>query len=91
MAKQVNVCSDWHGSAQENFTWINQNTLPVTVTQLPNSTWPFSLASGFSVPGKGVGGPGQLNCSLLNLPNNTYPYNVDGCITGGQAKNVTIP
>ncbi len=91
MAKQVNVCSDWNGSAKESFEFVNHNTTPVTVNQLPKTIWPFSLPPGFSVPGKTASGPGKKPCSLLDLPDNPYPYEVDGCITEGQSKTVTIP
>jgi hypothetical protein len=91
MAKQVNVCSDWNGNANENFDFVNHSTSAVTVDADGESTWPFSPAAPVTVPAKGPGGPGKLSMQILDLPDDTYPYNVDGCLTGGQAKSVTIP
>jgi hypothetical protein len=91
MAREINVCKDWNGSAKENFVFVNHNVGPVRVDKAPNSTWPFSLPPGFSVPGKTASGPGKQPCSLLDLPDHMYPYDVDGCTTQGQSKTVTIP
>ena len=91
MAREINVCKDWNGSAKEDFEFVNHNVDPVEVKQAAHSTWPFSLDPGFSVPGKTATGPGKKPCSLLDLADNTYPYDVDGCTTEGQSKTVTIP
>jgi len=91
MAREINVCKDWNGSAKEDFEFVNHNTGPVQVNKAKGSTWPFSLPPGFSVPGKTASGPGKQPCSLLDLPDSPYPYDVDGCTTQGQSKTVTIP
>jgi|KBSMisStaDraftv2_1062788.scaffolds.fasta_scaffold995034_2 hypothetical protein len=91
MAKNIDVCSDWHGTSQEDFNFTNHNSTDVTVCAAANQTWPFNIASPITVPAKGGGSPGKIAVSLLQLPNGTYTYDVDGCITGGQPKSVTIP
>jgi hypothetical protein len=91
MAKQVNVCSDWNGNANEDFDFVNHNTSDVIVDVAGNDTWPFSPASPVTVPAKGASGPGKVSMEILDLPDGTYTYNVEGCVTGGQAKTVTIP
>ena len=87
----VNVCSSFHANKQQSFNFINNNTVATAVTAAPNQTWPFNLATPISVPGRAPGGPGSVAVQVLNLPDGTYTYLVDGCITGGQSKTVTIP
>lgn len=91
MAKNIKVCDDWHGAAQESFNFVNHTDQVANITQIANQTWPFSQASPIQVPAKANGNPGSTATTLLNLANNTYTYNVDICPTGGAAKTVTIP
>ena len=91
MAKNVDVCSNWNGTSQENFNFTNHSSGTVTVSSVTGQTWPFNLASPFTVPPKDGGSPGKTAVSLLQLADGTYTYDVDGCITGGQPKTVTIP
>ncbi len=87
----VNVCSSFHANPLANFNFINNNTVATTVSAVEGQTWPFSPASPITVPAKAQGGPGSVAVQVLNLANGTYYYEVDGCITGGQSKTVTIP
>ena len=87
----VNVCSSFHANPLANFNFINNNTVASTVSAAPGQTWPFSPASPITVPARSQGGPGSVPVQVLNLANGTYTYLVDGCITGGQSKTVTIP
>ena len=91
MAKQVNVCDSWNGAAQTNFDFKNSNTQAATVSAASGQTWPFVESSPITVPASDGSGPGKISCQLANLPDGTYFYLVDGCITGGQSKSVTIP
>ena len=91
MPKNINICSSWHGNANEDFNFVNQNTVQGIVAAVPGQTWPFVQSSPITVPAKD-GGPGSTACQLLpNLADGTYTYDVTGCITGGQPRNVTIP
>ena len=87
----VNVCSSFHANPQQSFNFINNNTVATTVTAASGQIWPFSPASPLTVPARAQGGPGSVAVQVLNLANGTYTYLVDGCITGGQSKTVTIP
>jgi hypothetical protein len=91
MAKNIKVCDDWHGNAQEDFNFVNHSDQDANVSALANQTWPFVQSSPIFVPKKANGQPGSTACQLKNLSNNTYPYTVDICPTGGAPKTVTIP
>jgi hypothetical protein len=83
----VLVCnSNWNGTKHGSFNWHNNTSVDVTITQIPNTTWPFTIAS--PIP---VAAGTKVACGLIDTPG-TYPYQAVGCVDtrATTAKNVII-
>lgn len=80
-----NICDSFQAQlgAQVTFNGVNGNQ---TITQIPGTTWPFTVASPMPIPN-----PSTIHIKSTGLTvGQTYNYNVSQACPQGIQKGVTI-